>query len=89
MTAKSSRGSGATVDPIIVVFGPNDKEDPRSMPKWRKWASAMVTCLATFANAFSTSVYTGSIDGVANEFHVSAEVSILGISLFVLGLAIG
>jgi len=36
-----------------------------------------------------SSAYTGGIDKIMSEFHISDEVAILGVSLFVLGFAVG
>ena len=44
---------------------------------------------ATLAVAFVSSAYTGGIDQILATFHISDEVATLGVSLFVLGFAIG
>lgn len=47
-------------------------------------------CLPTRAfSTFGSSVYTPGISDVAVHFHISDEASILGLSLYVLGLALG
>lgn len=42
-----------------------------------------------FAVAFNSAVITSDIGGVAAEFHVSEEVALLSVTLFVLGFGIG
>lgn len=44
---------------------------------------------ATLAVSFCASAYTGAIDQVLDKFGSSEEVGTLGVSLFVLGFAIG
>lgn len=38
---------------------------------------------------FASSAYSGGMSGIRDEFDVSGEVAVLGISMFVLGFAIG
>ena len=33
--------------PIYLTFAPDDKENPRNWPKWRKW---YITCFASMLN---------------------------------------
>ena len=60
-----------------------------NFPKSRKWAIAILQSLSTFAVTFASSVYVSSIEGVVRHFDVSQEVLTLGLSLFVLGFALG
>lgn len=73
----------------IVVFLDNDPDDPRNMPKWRKWMITVILGLICFGVAFSSAVVTGDIKGVMNYFQVSEEVVILTVTLFVVGFAVG
>lgn len=45
--------------------------------------------IATLSVAFSSSVYTGGIQEIIEEFRCTEEIATLGVSLFVLGFAIG
>lgn len=45
--------------------------------------------LATFGVSLASSAYAGGIDEVISSFNVSQEVATLGVSVFVLGFAIG
>ncbi|KAI4601199.1 hypothetical protein KJ359_012387 [Pestalotiopsis sp. 9143b] len=49
----------------------------------------MLAAVSCFAVAFTSSAYTGGINGVVQEFHTTNAVAQLGVSLFVLGFAIG
>jgi hypothetical protein len=54
-----------------------------------KWSITLLVALATLAVAFVSSAYSGGADQVIAEFGCSREVFTLGISLFVLGFAVG
>lgn len=41
--------------PIVVTFPPNDKDNPRSWPAWRKW---YITCFVSMLNVLT---YVGSM----------------------------
>lgn len=55
----------------------------------KKWFIILTVAFATLAVAFVSSAYSGSVRQIIEEFGVSQEVSTLGISLFVLGFALG
>ncbi|KAJ6257433.1 MFS-type efflux pump [Drechslerella dactyloides] len=82
-------GSGTRDDPYLVEYIPRDPRNPMGFPQWKKWAITMVMAIATLAIAFVSSAYAGGMEQIIQEFHCSMQVSILGISLFVLGFAIG
>lgn len=48
-----------------------------------------LVAVATLAVAFVSSAYSGGIEEILITFRVSQEIGTLGISLFVLGFAIG
>ncbi|KAI0883229.1 MFS general substrate transporter [Annulohypoxylon maeteangense] len=73
----------------LVTFVPNDPENPKNWSKGYKWYCTMVVAATCFVVAFSSSVVTADIVGVAKEFNVSDEVALLSITLFVVGFGIG
>lgn len=83
------KGNGTESDPYLVEFIPNDPRNPMDFPKWKKWVITLIVAFATLAVAFVSAAYTGSIAQVLAEFGSSEEVGTLGVSLFVLGFAIG
>jgi len=83
------KGSGSEGDPYLVDFIPDDPRNPMEFPQWKKWAITLTVAVATLAVAFVSSAYTGSIVQIIEEFRCSQEVATLGVSLFVLGFAIG
>ncbi|KAK6386913.1 uncharacterized protein PV06_07869 [Exophiala oligosperma] len=82
-------GSGTEDDPFIVEFIPNDPRNPMEFSQVKKWFITLTVALATLAVAFVSSAYSGGAEEVIRTFGVSQEVYTLGISLFVLGFAIG
>lgn len=82
-------GSGSAEDPYVVEWIPNDPRNPMLFSATRKWLITLSVSIATLAIAFASTAYSGSIPQIIEEFHVSDEVATLGISLFVLGFAIG
>ncbi|KAK1594137.1 polyamine transporter 2 [Colletotrichum navitas] len=69
--------------------GPKDGARPRNWSPVRKWAIVITNSLATFMVSFSSSVFSGFIIQVQAELEMSADVSLLGISLYVLGFSVG
>ncbi|KAH0267824.1 MFS general substrate transporter, partial [Aureobasidium melanogenum] len=82
-------GSGTEEDPYVVNWIQNDPRNPQLFSNWKKWGLTMLVAIATLAVAFVSSAYSGGIREILVEFHSSQEVGILGVSLFVLGFAIG
>ncbi|KAJ9502864.1 MFS siderochrome iron transporter 1 [Exophiala xenobiotica] len=82
-------GSGTEEDPYVVEFIPNDPRNPMEFSQVKKWFITLTVAIATLAVAFVSSAYSGGADEIIQTFGVSQEVFTLGISLFVLGFAIG
>lgn len=55
----------------------------------KKWSVMMLMAFATLAVTFASSAYSGGVFAIIEYFQVSTIVAILGISLYVLGFAIG
>jgi MFS family permease len=55
----------------------------------KKLSITMITALLTFCVSFASNVFSTATFATADEFGVSAEVMILGVSLYVLGFACG
>ena len=85
----SYKGSGTEDDPFIVSWLENDPVNPMNYPLALKWSITMLVAVATLAVAFVSSAYSGGIAEILKEFRVAQIISTLGISLFVLGFAIG
>lgn len=73
----------------LVTFTPNDSANPKNWSKAYKWYCTMVVAITCFVVAFNSAVITAGIVGPEKEFHVSEEVSLLAITVFVVGFGIG
>jgi hypothetical protein len=83
------KGSGTESDPYLVTWIENDAVNPMNYSMTLKWTITMLVAIATLAVAFVSSAYSGGIAEVLMDFRVAEIIGTLGISLFVLGFAIG
>ena len=75
--------------PMYIIFSPDDKDNPRNWGMAKKW---YITCFASSLNVLSCLCAGGYSSGVGQlvaEFGVSAEVGTVGLSMYILGFAIG
>lgn len=82
-------GSGTEDDPHVVNWLDNDPRNPMSFSQATKWHMTIWVAVSTMAVAFVSSAYSGGIKQTIEEFNCTQEVATLGVSLFVLGFAIG
>ncbi|KAI0630260.1 MFS general substrate transporter [Trametes polyzona] len=78
---------GASDDLYEVKLEPED--DPKCLGLWHKWLAVLVICTSTLCVTFDSSVAAFTEQGLARDLHTSHEVTILALSLYVLGLGIG
>lgn len=81
--------TGQIEDWKLVTFKIDDPENPRNWSKLYKWWCTMVVAWTCFVVAFSSSVITADLEGVSATFGVSEEVSLLTITVFVIGFGVG
>jgi hypothetical protein len=82
-------GQGTEQDPFIVEFQDNDPENPMNWGQTRKWFIACIATLSVFVVTFTSSAYAESSVEILKEFKCSTEVFVTGVSVYVLGFAIG
>jgi MFS family permease len=82
-------GSGTVDDPYVVCWIDNDPRNPMLFSNAKKWSLTLMVAFVTLAVALVSSAYSGAIPETAHDFHVSEEVVISGISLYVLGFGTG
>ncbi|PRP84504.1 hypothetical protein PROFUN_05839 [Planoprotostelium fungivorum] len=82
-------GLGTFQEPFIVDWMPEDPEHPIKFPKWYKWVITFIVAISTFVVAFCSSAYSGGTREIMITFRATLIQFILGVSLFVLGFALG
>lgn len=82
-------GNGTKEYPFRISFLSLDPQNPSSFPRSKKWFYTSLQALATLATTFASSAYSGGIKQVIGSFDISQEIATLGISLYVLGFALG
>ncbi|KAG5772404.1 hypothetical protein H9Q73_012481 [Fusarium xylarioides] len=78
-------------DPFEVCWdgGDNDSLCPRSFHKMKKWLIIIIVSSGSLCVTAASSIYTSTYEQMEDEFGNSREVSILGLSFFVLGIGLG
>ncbi|KAM0258939.1 hypothetical protein ACHAQJ_003595 [Trichoderma viride] len=89
LTSKTYNGVGTDSNPFIVEFQSDDAGNPMNFTSTKKWFIIFIVTLSVFAVTLTSSAYSGSTNEILTQFHCSTELFALGISLYVLGFAIG
>ncbi|KAI1800203.1 MFS general substrate transporter [Daldinia bambusicola] len=77
-------------DPFEVSWdGDDDPLCPRSMATARKWLAVITVGVGSLCVTCTSSIYASTYNQMNPEFHISSIVGTLGLSLFVLGIALG
>ncbi|OXV09877.1 hypothetical protein Egran_02361 [Elaphomyces granulatus] len=74
---------------VVEFDGPDDPLHPQNWPFKRKLITAVVLTFTTLVSTFTSSIFSTATTNIAQMFHVSPEVALLGLSLYVLGYATG
>ncbi|KAH9020531.1 MFS general substrate transporter [Lactarius deliciosus] len=95
LPVEPSTPSSWTVSPTATVHAGSyevslePKDNPQELPLARRWLAVLCISTASICVTCASSMAGFAEGGVGRQFHVSKEVTILGISLFVLGLGLG
>lgn len=79
-------------DPEQYIVEFNDANDPLHPQNWpfaRKVILSVVLAYTTFVSSFASAIYSSAVGQISTHFHISTEVAILGVTLYVLGFASG
>jgi Na+/melibiose symporter-like transporter len=82
-------GSGTPEDPFIVTWLDKDAENPRTYSTAFKISNLSLLALMCFCITFASSTYTAVEEQVTAEFDCSKEVFFIGLSLMLVGFAVG
>ena len=64
-------------------------DDPYDFSIRYKWMMTLLLAGTTFTVTFGSSIWSSTIEKTADEFHTTRTVSLLGVSLYVLGFSLG
>ncbi|KAJ4307006.1 hypothetical protein N0V88_000380 [Collariella sp. IMI 366227] len=76
-------------DYVVEFDGPDDPLHAQNWPFKKKLLTAIMLGFTTMTASFGSSIFSSATYAVGNEFGVSSEVSLLGVSFYVLGFATG
>ncbi|PKS06097.1 hypothetical protein jhhlp_007931 [Lomentospora prolificans] len=82
-------GSGTSGDPFVIDWIENDARNPMNLPTPAKWMIVVIQSISTMAVSLVSSGYVGALGQIEDSFKVSDLMAILGVSLYVLGFALG
>ncbi|PNY24112.1 MFS-type transporter [Tolypocladium capitatum] len=82
-------GAGTAESPYLVDFLPSDPRNPMTFSRTLKWLVTLLAAVSTLAVSFASSAYSGGLFNIMRDFDVSTEVAVIGVSMFVLGFAVG
>ncbi len=77
------------VDRLLVDWSPNDPDYPRNWSTPKKLFVTFQICLLTTSVYIGSAIYTAGLQGVEAQFHISPVKALLGLTLFVIGYALG
>ncbi|KAI4603756.1 hypothetical protein KJ359_003576 [Pestalotiopsis sp. 9143b] len=82
-------GSGTDTDPYLVDWLSEDPRNPHNIAIGMKWLITMIMAFGTLSVSMSSSIFSGALPQIREDFGISRELSVASISLFVLGFAVG
>ena len=74
---------------LVDWESPDDPSNPQNWPKRRKMKTTLLYGLNTMSATFASSIFSASSPFIARQYEIGTEVSILGLSLFIAGFAVG
>ena len=76
-------------DHLLVDWTPNDPQNPQNWSVPKKFFVTFQICLLTTSVYIGSAIYTAGLQGVEAQFHISPVKALLGLTLFVIGYALG
>ncbi|ORX40117.1 major facilitator superfamily domain-containing protein [Kockovaella imperatae] len=74
---------------VVGWDSPEDTSNPMNWPKGKKIRTTLLLGVNTMCATFASSIFSASSPYIARQFHIGDEVALLGLSLYLLGFAIG
>ncbi|GFZ43771.1 Uncharacterized MFS-type transporter [Saitozyma sp. JCM 24511] len=83
------KAGGEYKDDLVTFDGPEDPANPMNWSRGKKIRVTLMYGSTTMCATFASSIFSSASSFVAAQFGISTEVSILGLSLFLLGFVVG
>ncbi|CAD6571028.1 MAG: hypothetical protein TREMPRED_000107 [Tremellales sp. Tagirdzhanova-0007] len=74
---------------LVVWDGPDDPQNPQNWPRSKKIRVTILYGMTTMCATFASSIFASASPFIAKDYGLSTEVTILGLSLFLLGFGFG
>ncbi|KAJ6033164.1 hypothetical protein N7499_009433 [Penicillium canescens] len=74
---------------VVEFTDANDPLHPQNWPFSKKIGISVTLAYTTFVSSFASAIFSSAVGEIAPHFHISTEVAILGVTLYVLGFASG
>ena len=79
-----------TSEDVLVDFdGPDDPYRPLNWPFRKKVITTLLYGFTTMGSTWASSVYSPAVVQISEQFHVGTEVSLLGLSVLLMGFGLG
>lgn len=85
----NDNGNGNAGGVEFVTFTIGDPENPHNWSNLYRWYITLVVSMLVVCIAFGSSIVTGGLGLIQDEYHVSLEVAILTCSIMVIGFGVG
>ncbi|KAJ5727692.1 hypothetical protein N7493_005512 [Penicillium malachiteum] len=82
-------GSGTKDEPYVVCWLVDDPQNPLDFRRASKWTITVIVSLSALVVALVSSAYTGGMVELTQDFNISEELALVGVSMFVVGFAVG
>lgn len=90
MRTWTTRTSGTVTDPAYEIdFADGEQGNPQNWPLWYKGLILIVMSYATTAVVLFSTSYTSAIPGMQKSFGISNSEGILGVTTYLIGMAVG
>ncbi|KAJ5391921.1 hypothetical protein N7509_007411 [Penicillium cosmopolitanum] len=74
---------------VVEFTGSDDPMHPQNWALNKRIIISATLAYTTFVSSFASAIYSSAALAIATNFHISTEVAILGVTLYVLGFASG
>ncbi|RPD65674.1 MFS general substrate transporter [Lentinus tigrinus ALCF2SS1-6] len=81
--------AGEPLDVILLTFEPGSPEDPQNWSRPYRWYLSLLSCFLVFVTTFASAAPSGYAADLRGQFHMTAELVALTITLFVIGFCFG